>query len=128
MSFSIHGYSEPRTGRQPLRDRASALLVRLVTRLRRLRRVECWWRGDHRVAWRGADWECQRCLERIRAAPPPGALLTDEPMRHIYQTQPDGSIRRLDKVKGGKKARRRNVEEAARVKRLRKRLLGDQGE
>lgn len=107
-----------------LAARAGRWLRRRTWRLRRLLRPVCWWRGRHSGYWAGGAWVCNRCGAVVKAAPPAGALLTDERERVVYQVGSAGELRRLDKVKGGKKSRRRHGAEVEAAESLRAQLLG----
>lgn len=89
-----------------------------------LLRPVCWWRSKHHGFYARGRWICRICSKQIIAAPPAGELIQDETGRAIYQTQPDGALRRVDKFRGTKKDRRRNREEVARLERVRQNLAG----
>jgi hypothetical protein len=100
-------------------------LRRLAWRLRPALRPICWWRGKHHGFWAHHVWVCRICAKQTIGPRPVGTLITDEPAKHIYQVGAHGELRRVDKVRGGKKARRRKAEEVRRVQRLREQLLGE---
>lgn len=85
-------------------------------------RPVCWWRNKHSGFYARGRWICRICAKQIVAAPPPGELIQDETGRAIYQTQPDGALRRVDKFRGTKKDRRRNRAEVERLARVRETL------
>jgi hypothetical protein len=97
----------------------------LSWRLRRVLRPICWWRGKHRGFWTHGRWICRTCAHNMFGPPPVGTFLTDEPERHIYQVGPHGELLRCDKVRGGKKARRRKRDQVLANKLRRALLLGD---
>lgn len=112
-----------------MRLAAPAWLVALSWKLRVVFRPFCWWRSKHHGFWRQGYWHCRICAKQMFGAPPPGTLIADEPGRAIYETQANGSLRRIDKVRGGKKHRRRHRDEVRQLDALRKRLVeqGEQG-
>lgn len=99
-------------------------LRRVELVLRRFLRPYCWLRKKHRGYWAHGFWICTRCAKRTPAPPPPGTFITDEPAKHVYQVGAKGELRRIDKVRGGKKVRRANREKVKAVERLRQQMLG----
>ncbi len=95
--------------------------------LRKIARPICWWRGRHNGFYMRGRWVCRVCAKQMIAPPPPGELLTDETGRAVYQTQPGGALRRIDKFRGSKKDRRKNQDEVKRLRAMRERLT-NQGE
>lgn len=89
---------------------------------RKALRPVCWWRGKHRGFYARGRWVCRVCARQIPAAPPPGELISDEKGRAVYQTQPGGALRRIDKFRGSKKARRAQRNEVERLRLMRERL------
>lgn len=112
------------TRAEVLAGRLGRWLRRRTWWLRPLLRPICWWRGRHRGYWGGGAWICNRCAATVKAAPPVGAMLTDEGARVIYQVGRSGELRRLDKIKGGKKARRRQRGAVQAARALRAEMLG----
>lgn len=82
----------------------------------------CWWRSRHHGFYARGRWVCRICGKQTVAAPPAGELIQDETGRAVYQTQPDGALRRIDKFRGTKKDRRRNRAEVERLARVRENL------
>jgi len=123
-----HGAREARrahtaetTGRN---SRAGYHLSSLAHRLwLRILRIGCWWRGKHAGEWARGYWTCSRCGAKWWTTPPPGAVLTDEGMQHIYTIDHKRQLRRVDKVRGGKKVRRKKRAEMERIRLLREGLL-----
>src|SRR5574340_210885 len=93
-------------------------LLSLSWRLRKLRRIECWWRGKHRGFWLQGRWICRRCAKQFAGAPPVGTHVTDEPAKHVYVVGERGELRRVDKVRGDKKYRKKHRDEVERVERI----------
>jgi hypothetical protein len=67
---------------------------------------------------------CATCgHERVGKAPA-GTILTDETEKHLYVAGPHGELLRADKVRGGKKVRRRKRELVEKAELLRQHYLG----